>query len=207
MDNNYFTGQTNYNDMEGIKPRITKKTIVICIVVFFVLIGVASIVFVATKEPEQNLENQEAVVEFVGENSRVADIQFLLDNGLTLEKYTSVCSAIDKALNKVDSESKYFSYVYDSFKQDKSQSNQNSTLTEEERVAILAAVSGNDHTTEKYGPEKSSADAHLEKEQLPVMSFTLASDTGKTYNVKFDSSQRADNMKVRVTDSDGNEIK
>ena len=185
------------------------KSFVIGFIVFLILIIGASIYMILTDDPGQSLEDQEPVVEFVSGDSRLAGVQFLLDYGLTGEQYDSVCSKIDKALDKADTESKYFEYVFESLVMEKAPEVQDNTLSDEERTAILAAISGNDHTTEKHGPEGIAASTgdHSEKEALPIFSFKLKSNsTGKEYAVKFDSRLSSKDMTVKVTDPDGKEI-
>ena len=194
----------DFTNTEETKPRIKAAIIALC--VFLVL---ATVIFflLGRKETaaQQNLDDQEPALEYVAEDSRIAGIHFLLEYGLTRDKFDSVCAAIKKTLNELDSESKYFDYIAGSFKTEKAANAQNNMLSEEERMAILAAINGNDHTEEKLGPERDDSMARSEKEQLTMMSFALKTDTDKTYEVSFDSNLNPEDMVVKIIESNGSE--
>jgi len=171
------------------KP-LSIKTLLIAGGVGFVAIFIGVAIFlIATAEPEQNLENEEPSLEYAGENSRLAGIQELLTLGLTAEQYTTLYSELNKYFDRTDPTATYFEYLPESLTFQKS-TIEASGLSDEELAAILASLGENDATAEPFGPEGTQANSssHDEKLQLPVVSFRLASNTGKEYTVKFDRS-------------------
>ena len=205
MDNYSTQIFPQVNPGEAEKPRLPKVAIIAGICLFVILIG-AGVFLMLNKGDIQSLDNEaEPALEYSKEGSRLLSLDKLMDYGLTSEQYSKVCAAIESALDRGDKDSKYFDYIYDSFVTEKSSASEDSGLSEEERQAILAAISANDHTAEKYGPEgETSTETHADKEQLSIITFQLISDTEKVYTVRFNAALGAKDLSVEVKDSEGN---
>jgi len=202
----YSAPALNSTSQDEARPRLPRAAIIAGVCLFMILVGAGVFLMLNSGDTQSLDETAEPTLEYSSEGSRLLSLDRLLDYGLTREQYEKVCVAIESALDRGDRDSKYFDYIYDSFTVGKATTAATSdTITEAERQAILAAISGNDHTAEKYGPEgdAASSETHADKEQLGLISFQLVSDTGKTYTVQFNAALGTKDPGVVVKDSEG----
>lgn len=210
MENNFqFNQPIQPVSVPAASGKPLRKYLIIGGSIFAVLVIGLSVFFLATRDPGQNVDDEEAVVEYAGESSRLTDgIRILIDYGLTYDQYKQVYDAINKKLDRVDPDSKYFDYVAGSLAFSEGSAT-NTDLSDAEREAILAELAAKgDATSETFGPEGGVKEesAHDEKQQLPIVSFKIRSNLDKEYTIKFDSSLGATDMKIEIYDAEGNKI-
>jgi len=162
--------------MDGEKPRLSLKTILIAIGGFFLIVIAATLVL-TYEGPGQDVEGQEPQLEFAAEGSKIAGIQVLVQNGwLSWQQYEIVYKKLNSELPEAEPSSHYFLYVEDSLKE-----------------ATAATQKSYDDVVVNYVPEN---EAEAEYEQLytsyargemeaaDTLVFTMRSESNAEYDVE-----------------------
>lgn len=208
MDNTqniYPTTPLPIDDQE--RPRLPKRLKMGAIVVAASL-ALAGIIYLILTPQDQNLENQEASLEYAGTESPVTGIQFLLDYGLTFDQYKAVFSDLTDTFGKVNPDAKYFDYVADSLTFEESAAQKSADLSESDRTEIMAKVAANgDHTATIYYDDGTDESYDEKSEEAgDVIVFKMAADSGEEYTVKVTPKNDMKSASTEILNSAGEKI-
>ncbi|MBR5389281.1 hypothetical protein IK146_01855 [Candidatus Saccharibacteria bacterium] len=112
------TPQLGYHNYENATTRqnTSIKKIIFLAIALVLVIGIAyAVTQLIQSLGAENNENEEPNIAWAGDDSPLADIQFLTSNGLTYEQYTDFYHQLTDYFKEKHAEYKYVEYVYDTF--------------------------------------------------------------------------------------------
>jgi len=197
-DKNTKPGYYNYVDNSG--PRVTPKIIIVACLAFLVM-GLALTFVFFYRGPRQNLDDEEPAMEFIAEDSRLAGIQFLTQNGLTKEQYDDVCKKLTAYFDENYPNAKYFDYVRDSLQiiASKTIDEETKYLSPEEEAELLASIAAAGGS-EDLPPDNETYEEDRDNDGIgnADMVFEMEADTGEQFEVQISSlaNQRTVELKI-----------
>ena len=168
--------------MEDNQPIINKKKIIIATVAFFVIVGAVAFLLLY-KGPGQSLEDQEVQFTFAKDGSKIAEIQELVNYGLTRKEYTQVFHELDTKLPNIEPSASFFYLVEES-----------ETIAPSGNVETTSDTQGesylrdnNDPTEEIFGVKDGTEEERKSSgEGRGRLSFLMRSSGDKNYIVTVD---------------------
>ena len=193
MDNsNQPSGYYNY-DNKTTKTRLPFKSLgAIVSISLAVVVLIVVAIFVIKTASAENSENEEPGIAWAGENSPLAGIQFLTQNGLSLKQYTDFYHELTEYFKEKHPDYKYVEYVYDTF---------DIYSGAEEEPADCAVEDLDAYTEEEVGFWNCAEDELADV----VMSLKLKADNGDEYKVEIEPDNANDKVTVRIADSESQE--
>ncbi len=154
------------------------------------------------KGPTQDLDGEEPIIDYITEDSRLAGIQFLTQNGLTVEQYEDTCEKLTNYFNENYPNANYFSYVNDSLQiltPEYGFSEDESYLSPEEEAELLASIAAAD-PEEEARPEIESYIEERENDGIgnAEMSFEMESDNGDRFEIRLSFPEDPKKVNIEV---------
>ncbi len=198
----------NIEDIRYNNRKILIRLTVFGIVLSSVLIAIYGIIRLIVDEKDQHLDKEEAIIEYGDDNTYLAGIEIILSYGVKEDQYEIIKDTLDSVLKKAEPDSNFFQYVENTIALEGTSKKTDSTISDEERLAILSELSSGDSTVSIFGPNGSEKEAssHLTPEELSTISLKISSSNGNEYQVKLDSGSSVENMKIEITNSNGERL-
>ena len=180
--------------MDDSRPILTRKKIIVAVVVFLVLFGAGSFALLY-KGAGQNADSQEPQLEFAAEGSKIAGIQKLMTSGgLSWTQYKKVYNALNEELPELEPESRYFNLVEDSV----------GSFASENAGRVDIAIEPADYNTYTdpneviYEEDPSMITEREEMESVDTVSFTMQAESGTEYAVEVYTAGDLETAKVKI---------
>lgn len=164
---------------DGLRPRITKKAIIIALVLFIAVFG-AILFFVSYEGPSQDIpDSNEPMLDFVVPGSKIAGIQVLVkDGGLSRSQYEKVYSVLNRQLPEMEPDSRFFDY-----------SERSLTSKASDRADDISDLSSTDGSyggeeEEIYVQDPAMVSDRVEMEIVDTVVFTMISESNAEYYVE-----------------------
>ena len=207
MQDNITSSTRNLNPAPGYgnpgadnKPKISPKILAIVAICFVVVIVIVSIVLFRGGAG-QNLDDAEPAIEYAGTDTKIAGIQFLINEGLTREQYLDVFDKLTKFADEKFPNAKYLNYVEGSQTlETKAEAEEESVLTPEEETALLASIAAaadSEETPSEYYSEDREDDGF----GSALIVFEMTTDTNESVKVKVDSFSSNNTVNIEVYDT------
>ena len=163
------------------------------VVLGIILVASLAILIIQGIRADDN-ENEEQIIEWAGDNSPLAGIQFLTSNGLTFEQYSDFYNQLTDYFAKKHPDYKYVEYVYNSF------DTISGASEEEAKDCVVDDVSN--YAEEEIGFWNCTEDELA----TTTLSLKLRSDTGDEYSATIEPDYAKNAILVHLYDATGQEL-
>ncbi|MBQ7802755.1 hypothetical protein IJ380_02760 [Candidatus Saccharibacteria bacterium] len=181
------------------KPRLNLKLLGIVSGVLILLLFVGVFAVRNIKNPNFSSDEEEPMVDFIDENSRLSGVQTLLGLGLSAEQYDSVVSKLESYFDKNYPEFRFIALVEDSLKYEEPSLREVSAGAQE-NVELPGDVARfeDDPTAEVFISEEELNGEARESDGAgnTVLNFLLRANSREEFTVKLDFSGEEVSLKI-----------